>query len=34
VYREATGANKEAADRWMVELISQQRYRVDVWGSA
>ena len=33
VYCRETGANQTAADAWMADLLANNRYRVDVWGS-
>ena len=33
VYRKQLGKTTSEADRWMADLIADQRYRIDVWGS-
>ncbi len=33
IYREKTGADEAAAERWLNEMTAQNRYLVDVWAA-
>ncbi len=33
VYRDKTGGDERAADRWLNEMTERNRYLVDVWAA-